>query len=68
MLKRIILRSLLGIIFVVTSIVLIFVVANWQDQALRPEVQASLDWKAPQHIEDDNGLFDFTWDQCEEWV
>ncbi len=55
MLKRIILRSLLGIIFVVTSIVLIFVVANWQDQALRPEVQASLDWKAPQHIEDDNG-------------
>lgn len=55
MLKKIILRSLLGIIFLVTGIVLLFVIANWQDQPLRPEVQASLDWKPPQQIEDDNG-------------
>ncbi len=55
MLKKILLRSLLGILLIVTSIVLLFVVANWQDQSLRPEVQASLNWQPPKNIDDDNG-------------
>lgn len=55
MLKKILLRSVLGIVLIVLSIVLLFVVANWQDQSLRPEVQASLNWQPPKNMEDDNG-------------
>lgn len=48
-------RTLLVLILLVLSVVFIFIAANWNDQALRPEVEAALNWQAPTKIDEDNG-------------
>ncbi|MBC3874543.1 hypothetical protein [Undibacterium flavidum] len=54
MLRKILLRSVLGLVVLIVSLVLLFLIANWRDDTLRPEVREAMQWQAPKIIEDDN--------------
>lgn len=54
MLKKILLRTLLSLLALMLGILLIFLIANWRDQDLRPEVNAVLNWQPPKVIDEDN--------------
>lgn len=48
-------RTLLALFLLVLTLAVIVIVANWNDQALRPEVEAALNWQAPDKIDENNG-------------
>jgi hypothetical protein len=56
MLKKILLRTLLSLFVLVLGIFLIFLIANWRDQDLRPEVQSALNWQVPKVLDEDNAF------------
>jgi hypothetical protein len=55
MFKKILLRGFLTVFVLVFAIFALFLIVNWGDEALRPEVQAELNWQPPKVIDEDNG-------------
>lgn len=58
--KKWIKRSIAALLLVPLSLLallfILYVAINWKDEELRPEVQAALDWKLPEHaLAPDNG-------------
>ncbi len=49
------LRTILAVFVLFLLVCTIVIAANWRDQALRPEVEAALNWQAPAKIDEDNG-------------
>lgn len=54
MLKKILVRGLLTGVAFILLVPMLFLVANWRDENLRPEVQETMVWHAPKSISDDN--------------
>lgn len=54
MFKKILLRGFLAVFFLIFSVFILFLIANWGDEALRPEVQAELNWQPPKVVDEDN--------------
>jgi hypothetical protein len=52
---RFLFTALKIITLICISLFLAFVINNWGDEELNPEVVKALDWKAPEHTFDDNG-------------
>lgn len=48
-------RTLLAIFLLALTLVVIVIATNWNDQPLRPEVEAALNWQAPAKIDEENG-------------
>lgn len=48
-------QALLALFLLIFVFLFIVIVANWNDQPLRPEVEAALNWEAPTQVEDGNG-------------
>lgn len=48
-------RTLLAIFFLALTLTAIVIAINWNDEPLRPEVEAALNWQAPAKIDEDNG-------------
>jgi hypothetical protein len=55
MFKKFLLRGFLTVFVLIFSIFVLFLIVNWGDEALRPEVQAELNWQSPKVIGEDNG-------------
>jgi hypothetical protein len=54
MFKKVLLRAFLALIVLILSVFILFLIANWGDNALRPEVQAELSWQPPKVMDEDN--------------
>ena len=48
-------KIILWLLLLIAIIVAIFILVNWRDEPLKPEVQAILDWQPPAHYHVDNG-------------
>jgi len=54
MFKKILLRTLLFLFILIVGGLLTFLIANWRDQDLRPEVKSALSWQAPKVLDKEN--------------
>jgi hypothetical protein len=52
---RLLRNGILSLFILAASLILAFAAINWRDEPLRPEVQAALEWKVPEHAFEDNG-------------